>query len=102
MTLSINSAEEENIKYLESLSGKITIFESAVEKLSNTILSSGILGFFVDLGTTGVNAVDGLVNALSPLGTLLTVGSGIMGANGLGLTNYVTSHSLRVPFYKVA
>ena len=39
---------------------------------------------------------------MGTLETLATVGAGIAGAKGLGLTNYVTNHSLRVPFYKVA
>lgn len=83
-TDSMGSAEEENTKYLESLSGKLTILESAIEKLSNTVLNSGILGFFVDLGTTGVNAIDSLVNALTPLSTIGLIGGGVLSANGIG------------------
>lgn len=76
-TESFGSAEEENSKYLESLSGKITIFESAVEKLSNTVLNSGLLGFFVDLGTFGVNSIDGLINSFGGLTSILGAGTGI-------------------------
>lgn len=86
----IGSAAEENQKYLDSISGKVSQFDSAVEHLSSTIIDSDLVKFFVDLGTTGVKAVDSLVNALSPLGTISTIGAGVLGAKGHGLTNYVT------------
>ena len=40
-----------------------------MEHLSSTIVDSDLVKFFVDLGTTGVKAIDGIVNALTPLGT---------------------------------
>lgn len=58
---SVGSASEENQKYLDSISGKISIFQSAIEKLSNTVLNSKILSFFVDLGTVGVNSLTSLI-----------------------------------------
>ena len=67
---SLGSAEEENAKYLDSISGKILQFDSAVEKLSSDVINSDLVKFFVDLGTIGVKAIDGLVNSLTPLGTL--------------------------------
>lgn len=81
---SVGSASEENQKYLESISGKIEIFLSAVEKLSSTVVESDLIKFFVDLGTTGVNAIDGLVNALTPLGTIGLIGGGILGTKNAG------------------
>lgn len=87
---SIGSADEENQAYLNSLSGKLEDLESALQHISKTLIDSNLLKFFVDLGTTGVKSVDALIESLSPLGTLLTIGSGIAGAKGLGLTNYVT------------
>lgn len=86
-----NSALDENQKKLDSIGGHVKSFESAMEHLSSTVVESDLIKFFVDLGTTGVKAIDGLVNALTPLGTLSTIGSGILGAKGLGLTNYVTT-----------
>ena len=73
---SLNSAAEENQKYLDSISGKISQFDSAIEHLSSTIIDSDLVKFFVDLGTAGVKAVDGLINALTPLGTL-ALGGGL-------------------------
>ena len=77
---SVGSASVENQKYLESISGKIEIFLSAVEKLSSTLVESDLIKFFVDLGTTGVKALDGLMEALTPLGTIGLIG----GAFGIG------------------
>ncbi len=71
---SMGSAEIENQKYLDSISGKISIFKSAVEKLSNTLLDSNILKFFIDLGIVGVKSIDGIVNAITPL--TLAIGGG--------------------------
>lgn len=81
---SLGSAEEENAKYLESISGKISQFDSAVEKLSSDVVNSDLIKFFVDLGTTGVKAIDSIVNALTPLGTAGLIGSGILGAKNIG------------------
>ena len=72
---SIGSASEENQKYLDSISGKMSKFESAVEDLSYSVLDSDLVKFFVDLGTLGVKAIDGLVDSLTPLGILLAGGS---------------------------
>lgn len=72
---SLGSASEENQKYLDSISGKIEILNSALEQLSSTLVNSDLVKFFVDLGTIGVKAIDGIINALTPLGTL-GVGAG--------------------------
>lgn len=79
---SLGSADEENKKYLDSLSGRIENFESATQHLSKTLIDSDLLKFFVDLGTTGVKAVDSLVNSLGTLGTI-----GLLGGTGLGIKN---------------
>lgn len=81
---SLGSADEENKKYINSIQGKLENLESATQKLSKTLIDSDSLKFFVDLGTTGVKAIDGLVNALSPLGTAALIGGGILGGKNLG------------------
>ncbi len=83
-TDSMGSAEIENEKYLDSISGKVSQFSSSVEKLSKDVIGSDIVKWFVDLGTTGVKAIDGLVNALTPLGTIGVIGGGIAGAKNWG------------------
>ena len=69
-----NSALDENQKKLDSIGGHVKSFESAMEHLSSTVVDSDLVKFFVDLGTTGVKAIDGIVNALTPLGTAAAIG----------------------------
>lgn len=71
-TNSIGSAEIENQKYLDSLSGRISYFESAVEHLSSTLVDSNMLKFFIDFGTSGAKALDWIFQRIDPL----TVGFG--------------------------
>ena len=57
-----------------------------MEHLSSTVVKSDLVKFFVDLGTTGVKAIDGIVNALTPLGTI-GLGAGIFaGIKNIGKT----------------
>ena len=72
-----NSALDENQKKLDSIGGHVKSFESAMEHLSSTVVDSDLVKFFVDLGTTGVKAIDGLVSALTPLGTI-GLGAGLL------------------------
>ena len=60
----------ENQKYLDSISGKISQFNSAIEQLSSTVVDSDLVKFFVDIGTTGVKAIDGLIESIGTLGTI--------------------------------
>lgn len=83
-TDSVGSANVENEKYLNSLSGKMEQFESAFEHLSKTVIDSDFLKALVDIGTTGVSAIDSLVKALTPLGTIVAIGGGIFGAKNIG------------------
>ena len=84
------SAMEAQEKWLESLEAKTKQFEAAFQSLSNTVLDSGMLKWFLDLGTGGVKALDALADKLGSFATLSTIGGGVAGAKGLGLTNYVT------------
>ena len=55
-----------------------------MEHLSSTVVESDLIKFFVDLGTTGVKAIDGIVNALTPLGTLALGGGLFAGIKNVG------------------
>ena len=74
----------ENQKYLDSISGKISQFNSAVEQLSSTVVDSDLVKFFVDLGTTGVKAIDGLIEKLGGLGTIGLAGGLFAGIKNVG------------------
>lgn len=62
------SAEQEQL--MESLEAKTNQFNAAFQSLSNTVLSSDLVKWFVELGTGAVSATEGIVNFLTPLGTL--------------------------------
>ena len=65
-----------------------------MEHLSSTVVDSDLVKFFVDLGTIGVKAIDGLVNALTPLGTAGLIGGGILGGKNIGKTYEYTVFKL--------
>ena len=67
---SVGSADVENEKYIKSIQGRAENFERSVQQLSRTVLDSDIIKWFVDLGTTGVNAIDKIVNTFGSLGTI--------------------------------
>lgn len=81
---SFGSADEENEKYIKSIQGRVENFERSFQQLSRTLLDSDLVKWFVDLGTTGVNAIDKIVDKLGSLGTIGTIGGAIAGAKGLG------------------
>ena len=60
-----------------------------MEHLSSTVVESDLIKFFVDLGTTGVKAIDGIVNALTPLGTAATIGGIVAGFKNVGINTLV-------------
>ena len=65
-----------------------------MEHLSSTVVESDLVKFFVDLGTTGVKAIDGLVSALTPLGTI-GLGAGIFaGIKNIGKTYKCTDFKI--------
>lgn len=56
--------------YQDSIVGHTEKLENAFINLSNTVINSELLKGLTDLGTTGIKAVDSLINALTPLGTV--------------------------------
>lgn len=60
------SAWAENEKYLSSIQGRIDLFINALQTMWSTEIDSGVVKFFVDLGTSLVKLVDnlGLINSL--------------------------------------
>ena len=60
-----------------------------MEHLSSTVVESDLIKFFVDLGTTGVKAIDGIVNALTPLGATAAIGGIVAGFKNVGINTLV-------------
>ena len=71
---SVGSASVENAKYLDSIGGKIEKFKSSAEQLSNTLVNSGLVKFFIDLGTGITSTVDSIINFV---GIIPTIGAGV-------------------------
>lgn len=87
---SAGSALEEQEEYEKGIEYSLKRLEASFQSLSNTILDSKLLKGIVDLGTAGVSALDSIISKLGIFNTASTAISGILGAKGLGLTNYVT------------
>lgn len=77
------SAMQEQERWLESLEAKTQQFESAFQSLSNTVLDSDLLKWFVDFGTSGVHALDSILDKLGSLGTIG------LGGLGVGINTFV-------------
>lgn len=84
---SLNSSGEAMEKfsaYEKSVEAHTQSFTNAVQGLADTAVDSGLINFFIDLGTTGIKALDGLMEAITPLGTIGVIGGGILGAKNAG------------------
>lgn len=68
---SLGSADEENKKYLDSIQGRVENFESATQKLSNTIIDSNDIKNIVDLGTNIIKFFDNVIDRTGILTPLL-------------------------------
>ncbi len=80
-----NSAMQEQERWMQSLEAKTQQFQAAFQSLSNTVLDSNILKFFVDLGTNGVSALDWIIDKIGSLSTLTAIGGGILsGTQNIG------------------
>ena len=75
---SAGSAMREQETWEKSLEARIQKLKASLESLASTALNSDLLKWFVDLGTTGVNAIEKLIDAIGLLPIAL-------GAGGLGV-----------------
>lgn len=63
---------------------KVTLFESAVEDLSNSAIDSDFIKGIVELGTTGVKGLDAFIEKFGMLTTLLGAGGIVAGIKNFG------------------
>lgn len=54
------------------------------QEFSNHFLDSSFIKGIVDFGNTTINVIDDVNSALGTLGTIATIGGGILGAKNLG------------------
>lgn len=90
---SFGSATEENERYLDSIAGKTAQLQAAFEQLSNTLLNSDVIKFFLDLGigaTDAANALVELTGVLPILATGLSSAGLLKGGMAGGLSAFAT------------
>lgn len=85
---STGSALGEQEIYEQGIEYSLKRLEASFQTFANHILDSDYLKGIVDFGNGTISIIDNITHALGSLGTISTIGSGILGANGLGLTNY--------------
>lgn len=85
---SFGAAEQANADYLDSLAGRTAVFQNKVEQLSAALMDSDLLKFFLDLGSTGVGALNSVSEKISALGSLGAIAGGIMSFKNLGRANH--------------
>lgn len=97
------SAMEEAMKSANNLSGSLNRLGNTWTSIVNNVIDTDALISVTNGFNSVLSVVETLTSTLGSLGTISIGASGILGANGLGLTNNVTKfHSLQVPFYKAA
>ena len=65
------SALEENEKYLDSINGKISLYQASFEKLSSTVVNSDFVKGFIDFGANTLETLNGITESLGTMPTLI-------------------------------
>lgn len=76
--------------YAESVKGHLGELEATSQSVWSNLIESKTIKSGIDLLNGLLTVLDKTTSALGEFGTISTIGSGIIGAKGLGLTNYVT------------
>ena len=91
----VDSATNENEKYLDSIEGRISILKANFESLSSTIVDTDLVKFFVDSGTSAlqlINSVAKLVDSFGGLKTvMLAIGGTVISKNFSSLSSIFSS-----------
>ena len=74
---STGSALAENEKYLDSINGKIAQFKATFEALSMSVVDSGLVKLVVDVGTIGINVINGLASGIKNIFELISKMPGV-------------------------
>ena len=72
---SAGTATEANTIYMDSINGRIGVLNATFQEFSNNLLNSGLIKFFVDLGTNIISALNSLekLHLLLPMVTSVVV-----------------------------
>ncbi|WP_024348486.1 phage tail tape measure protein [Lacrimispora indolis] len=100
---SSGSAYAEQEKWMQSIEAKAGQFEAAFQSLSNTVIDSELVKFFVDLGTTGVKGLDSLASAIKYInslgGNISSIGGTLGALSGLLMNKTGMGKLYRAPLY---
>lgn len=69
---SAGSAEEEQARYMDSISGKLNAFSESVKKIWIDSINTDTIKNIIDTGTAFVNIFDGVINTIGVLPTTIT------------------------------
>ena len=82
------SAEKENEKYMESISGKMGAFQAQFQELSTTVINSDFAKGLLDSGTKLLELLTNIIDKLGSFKTLIaSLGGGWLTKNGFGKRN---------------
>lgn len=82
------SAERENEKYMESISGKMGAFQAQFQELSTTVINSDFAKGLLDSGTNLLELLTQLIDKVGSFKTLIaSLGGGWLTKNGFGKRN---------------
>ena len=72
---SAGTATEANAIYMDSINGRLGVMNAAFQEFSNNLLNSGLIKFFVDMGTAIISALNALekLHLLLPMVTSIVV-----------------------------
>lgn len=79
---SANSAMHENQTYLDSIAGKLSILNASFQSLSESLLNSGLVKFFLDFANSIVSGADAVVKITGVLPPLIGILSSLLTLSG--------------------
>lgn len=102
------SALRENERYLESIEGRIQLFQNRLQEFWHSLIDSDVVKDFVDAGTKLIDVLDSIVNLLTKSGALNLVTGVLTGAvdliaamtNGLGDLGAAITGILGISLFK--
>ena len=88
VTLSVGSsdgtAQEQNEIYLDSITGKITLFQNQLQQLATVTLNDNFLKDLVEAGTKLLNLLTGIIDKVGLFPTLMTTIGGSLSLKNIG------------------
>lgn len=83
---SAGSAREENLRYIESIEGRLNILSTQAQEFWYTFINSDAIKDGITLLTNLLEVLTKIVDTFGSLGTVATIGGAVLGAQGYGLT----------------